>query len=55
MVDGGSVGIGLESTIVDVSGDVPVMLRPGAITLEMLRETLGEVEIDPAITGTSAC
>ena len=51
LVDGGPVGIGLESTIVDVSGDVPVMLRPGAITLEMLRETLGEVEIDPAITG----
>lgn len=51
LVDGGSVGIGLESTIVDVSGEVPVMLRPGAITLEMLRETLGEVEIDPAITG----
>lgn len=51
LVDGGPVGIGLESTIVDVSGDVPVMLRPGAITLEMLRETLGEVEIDPAILG----
>lgn len=51
LVDGGPVGIGLESTIVDVSGDVPVMLRPGAITLEMLRETLGGVEIDPAILG----
>ena len=51
LVDGGPVGIGLESTIVDVSGDVPVMLRQGAITLEMLRETLGEVEIDPAILG----
>lgn len=51
LVDGGPVGIGLESTIVDVSGDVPMMLRPGAITLEMLRETLGEVEIDPAILG----
>lgn len=51
LVDGGPVGIGLESTIVDVSGSVPVMLRPGAITLEMLRETLGEVEVDPAILG----
>lgn len=51
IVDGGPVGIGLESTIVDVSGEVPVMLRPGAITIEMLRETLGEIEIDPAITG----
>lgn len=51
IVDGGTVGIGLESTIVDVSGDVPVMLRPGAVTIGMLREMLGEVEVDPAITG----
>lgn len=51
IVDGGPVGIGLESTIVDVSGDVPSMLRPGAVTMEMLRKTLGRVEVDPAITG----
>lgn len=51
IIDGGEVGIGVESTIVDVSGPVPMLLRPGAITMEMLRETLGEVEIDPAIQG----
>lgn len=51
IVDGGAVGIGLESTIVDVSGEVPTMLRPGAVTMEMLHETLGQVEIDPAILG----
>ena len=51
IIDGGPVGIGVESTIVDVSGQVPVVLRPGAITMEMLRETLGEVTIDPAILG----
>ena len=51
IVDGGPVGIGLESTIVDVSGDEPVILRPGAITQEMLGELLGKVELDPAITG----
>lgn len=51
IIDGGDVGIGLESTIVDVSGDVPTLLRPGAITMEMLQETLGHVEIDPAILG----
>lgn len=51
ILDGGEVGIGLESTIVDVSGAVPMLLRPGAITIEMLRETLGQVEIDPAILG----
>ena len=49
IIDGGPVGIGVESTIVDVSGDVPTLLRPGAITMEMLRETVGRVEIDPAI------
>ena len=51
IIDSGEVGIGVESTIVDVSGEVPMLLRPGAITIEMLRETLGEVEIDPAILG----
>ena len=49
ILDGGPVGIGLESTIVDVSGPVPVLLRPGAITLEMLRDTVGKVDVDPAI------
>ncbi len=51
VVDGGPVGIGVESTIVDVTGEVPMVLRPGAITMEMLRDLLGEVEIDPAIIG----
>lgn len=51
IIDGGQVGIGVESTIVDVSGKIPTLLRPGAVTIEMLRETLGEVEIDPAILG----
>ncbi len=51
IVDGGPVGIGLESTIVDVSGAVPVLLRPGAITQEMLKELLGELQIDPAVLG----
>lgn len=51
IIDSGEVGIGVESTIVDVSGKIPMLLRPGAITMEMLRETLGEVEIDPAILG----
>ena len=51
ILDGGPVGIGVESTIVDVTGETPALLRPGAITTEMLRETLGKVEIDPAIAG----
>jgi L-threonylcarbamoyladenylate synthase len=50
IVDGGAVGIGVESTIIDVSGDEPVILRPGAITQEMAFSVLGqEVPLDPAI------
>ena len=51
IIDGGPVGIGVESTIVDVSVETPTVLRPGAITMEMLEEVLGEVQIDPAILG----
>lgn len=56
IIDGGPVGIGLESTIVDFTEEIPVVLRPGYISLEMLRETLGEVRMDPGllITDSSA-
>ena len=54
IVDGGAAQWGLESTIVDVSGEVPVILRPGAITKEMLEEVVGRVEIDPAILSKPA-
>ena len=49
IIDGGEVGIGLESTIVDLTGEVPVILRPGYITKEMLEEVLGPVEVDRAV------
>lgn len=50
IVDGGSAGIGVESTIIDLSGGKPVLLRPGAITLEMLQKALSEeVLLDPAL------
>ena len=49
IIDGGPVGIGLESTIVDFTEDVPVVLRPGYISLEMLKETLGEVRMDKGL------
>lgn len=50
IIDGGQVEIGLESTIIDVTGDVPIILRPGFITKEMLEDVLEHVEVDPAIT-----
>lgn len=49
ILDGGDVEIGLESTIVDLTGEVPMLLRPGRITLEMLQEVLGQVEVDKTI------
>lgn len=49
IIDGGDAGIGLESTIVDLTSDVPMLLRPGFITVEQLREVLGEVDIDKTI------
>lgn len=47
-----TVDIGVESTIVDLSEQVPVILRPGFITREMLSGVVGEVRIDPAIMGS---
>lgn len=49
ILDGGAVGIGLESTIVDFTEDVPMVLRPGYITLEMLEQVLSEVRVDPGL------
>ncbi|MCI8484964.1 MAG: threonylcarbamoyl-AMP synthase [Lachnospiraceae bacterium] len=49
ILDGGPVGIGIESTILDVTETVPVILRPGSITKEMIREVIGEVRMDPGL------
>lgn len=51
IVDGGAVGIGLESTIIDLTDGAPTMLRPGYVTREMLDEVLGTIEIDQTIFG----
>ena len=54
ILDSGPVRIGLESTIVDFTEDVPVLLRPGYINIEMLRKILGEVRVDPGIRNGAA-
>lgn len=54
IIDGGQVGIGLESTIVDFTEEVPVVLRPGYISLEMLQETLGDVRMDKGLLITDS-
>ncbi|MCD8013431.1 MAG: threonylcarbamoyl-AMP synthase [Lachnospiraceae bacterium] len=50
VLDGGPVSIGLESTIVDLTEGTPVILRPGFISQEMLRQVVGAAEMDRGLT-----
>ncbi len=52
VVDGGACAIGLESTVLDVRGEVPIILRPGAITPEQIRNLTGQVALDATIFQT---
>lgn len=55
IIDGGAVEIGLESTIVDMTAEQPLILRPGYITQKMLSDVLGyDVYYDKAILGVSS-
>lgn len=54
ILDGGPVHIGVESTIVDMTVEPPMILRPGAVTKEMLEETVGEVTVDHTILTADA-
>lgn len=54
ILDGGEVGIGLESTIIDLTDGVPTILRPGYITQTMIEEVIGHTEVDKASTGENA-
>ena len=49
IVDGGAVNIGVESTILDMTVEPPMILRPGAVTKEMLEELIGEVAVDKTL------
>ena len=50
VLDGGDCRVGLESTILDLTVTPPRILRPGGVSPEQLRELIGEVELDPAVT-----
>lgn len=52
IVDGGDSDIGLESSIIDLSGEVPLILRPGYITKEDFEQIVAEVEYDSAVLAT---
>ena len=54
ILDGGDVGIGLESTILDLTEKDPMILRPGYVTQEMLEEVLGKVLVDRTILDASS-
>jgi L-threonylcarbamoyladenylate synthase len=54
VVDGGATDVGVESTVLDLTGDVPTILRPGAVSREMLRAVLPRVEQrSPAASSSS--
>lgn len=49
IISGGSCHVGVESTVLDMTSDEPMILRPGGITKEQLEEVLGEVKVDAAL------
>ncbi|MGI0010818.1 MAG: L-threonylcarbamoyladenylate synthase [Nitrosopumilaceae archaeon] len=51
IIDGGQTRIGIESTVIDLTRKVPMLLRPGGITLEQLQGIIGKVDIHPLLRG----
>lgn len=49
LLDGGSTGVGVESTVLDCTEEIPVILRPGGVTKEQLEEVVGDVHLDAAL------
>ncbi|WP_071393275.1 L-threonylcarbamoyladenylate synthase [Bacillus tuaregi] len=50
IVDGGPTGVGVESTVIDCTTEIPIILRPGGVTREQLEQVVGEVQVDPALS-----
>lgn len=53
LIDGGSANVGVESTVVDVTGEQPILLRPGGLAKEEIEQVVGPIQIDPAIQNAS--
>lgn len=49
IIDGGKSKIGVESTVITFATDIPTLLRPGGVTVEEIRDTIGEVKVDDAV------
>ncbi len=45
ILDGGTCTVGVESTVLDLTGEVPVVLRPGGLSLEKLQEVIGDIQV----------
>ncbi|OAT79772.1 L-threonylcarbamoyladenylate synthase [Desulfotomaculum copahuensis] len=54
VLDGGPAGVGVESTVLDMTGPVPVVLRPGGVTPAELTAVAGEIALDPGVIDTGA-
>ena len=54
IVDGGATGVGVESTVLDCTVEIPVILRPGGITLEQIEAVIGTVRHDVALKSKDA-
>lgn len=54
ILDGGAVDIGLESTILDMTVEPPMILRPGAITADMFEEVIGPVGVDETLVNSES-
>ena len=49
IVDSGPTGVGLESTVIDCTSDIPMILRPGGVTQEQIEKYIGKVTVDQAL------
>ena len=49
IIDGGDCEFGVESTVITLATDVPTLLRPGAVTKEMIEAVIGEITVAPAV------
>jgi len=54
VVDGGATGVGVESTVIDCTSNIPTILRPGGVTKEEIERVIGAVDIDRALVEKEA-
>lgn len=54
IVDGGATGVGVESTVIDVTVNPPMILRPGGISREQIEAIIGPVQVDPALNSADS-